>query len=225
MVHTAPAALCKSSKIKPQQKTTDGSRSGFELLPTGVGRVTPCYSLLSIPYVPATTITDLDRHLVTDTLFALSYPLAPRRKIPVGPIVGGGVGGLFLVTLGVLILCWRRRHRSKSTSSPPTECRQQEAEAKAPQPPPKSDASRGPGHREYYPPHNTYHIDWSPGPLTRPPGYHDSGDFAAELPALGSRKHPSANHARVESEAATSPADENFHPENMISPLSLNKIG
>ena len=210
-------------------KMTDGSRSDYDLLNTGVGRVTPCYSPLAIPYVPATTVTNLNRHLITETLFALSYPLAPRRKVPVGPIVGGVVGGLFLLTLGVFLLRWRTRHRRKSMPSPPLECRQREAEALPPQPPPKSHAGRGVGHRGYYHPKNgdtTYHVALPPGAfITTPPGYHDSLDLKdfAELPALPEHPSTDTDPTRLQNDATISPADQDTTPENVISPLSIKK--
>ena len=204
--------------------TADLGYSEFDLLHTGIGRQTPCYSLLSIPYVPATTVTDLDRRLITDTVFALSYPLAPPHKLPVGAIVGGVLGGLFLLTLGILLLCWRGGpRRPHPPSSKSVACRQTEFEVRRPQPPRKSHPIQRREDQGYYgrdPDNTTYHIDW-------PPGYHASQQYsttsAAELPALGSQEHPSLNLLPLEPVAPASPEDDLVNPDDVISPLSWEK--
>ena len=170
--------------------------------------------------MPATTVTDLDRRLITDTVFALSYPLAPPRKVRTGPIVGGVVGGFFLLSLGAALLYRRKRLQRQAKLAPALECRQAEVDEIAPPPPPPpKTGTRDPAFGGYYGPVDNGEKR-APQATGSPPQYHEAHLNMAELDPMGSRVHPSESALPLQgSDTASISVDEDI----VISPLSKGR--
>lgn len=112
------------------------------LFPSGFAGQTPCYSNLSVDYVPATTISDPERRLVTQTLFAYSFPLVPAREEPPLGIILGSVGAtVFVLIMLTTSWVWHRRACRRRASATPADGRasapRRRGSSAKPRPPPK----------------------------------------------------------------------------------------
>lgn len=78
--------------------------------------MTPCYSNVTTPYVPARTTAISNGRMASGAQFALSFPLVDEveSKAPrLGPILGGTFGGLVLILILLVVVCWRCRRNAQ----------------------------------------------------------------------------------------------------------------
>lgn len=107
-------SLCNSSKILSLTII-----SGWQVYSTELGGQTPCYTMPTITYVPATSATIAGLTLITEYVFTRKFNLAesalrPPRALRSGAIAGIAVG-IFagLATIGILIFFYLRRRKAQ----------------------------------------------------------------------------------------------------------------
>jgi hypothetical protein len=94
---------------------------GWSVWSTGISNVTPCYTPLSTPLVPATTPSLPNLQLITGTMFARKFDLAattererPTTQRHIAGIAGSICGVSSLLILGAVLFVWRRRVKLKN---------------------------------------------------------------------------------------------------------------
>ncbi|KAK5087042.1 hypothetical protein LTR05_004213 [Lithohypha guttulata] len=115
-----PSEFAGLTKCPSDYTTTAGAccPNGYSIYSTAIGAETPCYSKPSQTYLPASTTSDGQTTLITDTLFSRRYTLIKPagEQFPKGAIAGIVIGVLVALATPPLIVLFIRRMKTKSAN-------------------------------------------------------------------------------------------------------------